>query len=357
MLLFLINFLLAGLVLLAFWILSKDIDWKEALAQLGVQTLLITIMCLCIKNASLSDTEILNGRITAKKSVEVSCRHSYRCNCVNICSTDSQGRQSCHESCQTCYEHDYDVDWMAYTNIDRSIEIDRIDRQGLDEPPRWTSIRAGEPASFHHSYQNYIKADPDSLFQHHMEEEEISKYPNYPNRIYDYYRLDRGVGVKLEHELSELNADIGPAVQANFVLIATNEPITYAKLIQRAWKGAKKNDIVAVVGQNPDGTIKWVEVIGLSYPDFKVKLRNTINDYGRLDTGMLTSVKETILVHFKRRPMSEFEYLKESYKPTKGEWIFSLVVSILMSVGLGWFFHKNDAFGESRYAYRFGRYN
>jgi len=52
MLLFIVNFLLAGVVLLGFWVLSKDICWKEALTQLGVQSVLILMVCLMIKNAN-----------------------------------------------------------------------------------------------------------------------------------------------------------------------------------------------------------------------------------------------------------------------------------------------------------------
>ncbi len=351
MLIFFINFLLAGLVLFAFWVLSKGICWKEALSQLGIQTVFILAMCLLIKNAHLSDTEILNGRIVSKNSAHVSCSHSYQCHCYTSCSGSGKSR-SCTRRCRTCYEHSFDVDWFADTNIKKRVYISRVDRQGLREPSRWSSILMGEPASFEHSYQNYIKADPDSLFQHHMEEEETKKYPKYPGRVYDYYRLNRGLGIHMEREISEVNADIGPAVGANLILVATELPISYAKLLQRAWEGAKKNDIVVVVGVAPDYSIKWTEVIGIAYPDFKVKLRNTVNDHGKLDLMLLPEIKTTIMKDFKRRSMSEFEYLKESYKPTRGEWILSLIVSLLLSAGLGFFFHKNETFGSNKYKWR-----
>ena len=352
MLLFTINFIIAAAILVIFWIISKDITWKEALTQFGVQSLLILAMCSCIKQGRLADSEIVSGRIISKDSAKVHCRHSYQCNCVTVCSGSGKSR-SCHRVCQTCYEHSYDVDWFADTNIDRRIYIDTVNRQGTIEPPRWTSITMGEPASFHHSYENYLKSDPDSLFQYEMSEEEIKKYPKYPERIYDYYRLNRGIGVKIEKELSEVNADIGPAVQANLVMIVTNKPNTYAKSIQRAWSGAKKNDIVAVMGIDNNHNILWAEIVGISYPDFKVKLRNVINNHGRLDTNLLPVIKQAILKDFKRRPMSEFEYLKESYKPTIGEWVFSLVVSLILSIGMGIFFHINDVYPSYSYRRRY----
>ncbi len=255
--------------------------------------------------------------------------------------------------CQTCYEHSYDVDWFADTNIDRRIYINKVDRQGLQEPSRWTSIAMNEPASFTHGYQNYIKADPDSLFQHHMEEEDIKKYPSYPGKVYDYYRINRSVGTfNLEEELAEINADIGPSVGGSLVVVTSEEPNPYPKMIQRAWMGAKKNDIVLVLRVDSNKYIKSSEVVGIAYPDFKVKLRNVVNDHGILDETLLANVKQAILKDFKRRPMSEFEYLKESYKPTVGEWIFSLIVSLIASVGLGIFFHKNEMFGDTRYRWK-----
>ncbi len=187
-----------------------------------------------------------------------------------------------------------------------------------------------------------------------MEEEDIKKYPTYPGNIYDYYRINRSVGTfNLERELSEINADIGPAVGGSLVIVTTEEPNPYPKMIQRAWMGAKKNDIVLVLKVDSNKYIKSAEVVGISYPDFKVKLRNVVNDHGILDQGLLDNVKSTILKDFKRRPMSEFEYLKESYKPTIGEWVFSLIVSLVLSVGLGIFFHKNEIYGNNRNRYRF----
>jgi hypothetical protein len=352
MLLFTINFLLAGVILLVFWIVSKDICWREALTQLGTQTLLILAVCLMIKNSSLSDYEIISGRIVSKDNARVSCRHSYQCRCTRVCSGSGKSR-TCYRVCQTCYEHSYDVDWFADTNIGRRVYINKVDRQGVLEPDRWTKVKIGEPASFTHSYQNYIKADPDSLFQHHMDEKDIKKYPAYPDKVYDYYRINRGVGkFNLEKEISEINADIGPAVGGSLVIVTTEEPNPYPKLIQRAWMGAKKNDIVLVLRVDDSGFIKGSEVVGIAYPDFKVRLRNVVNDHGRLDQELLDSVKQAILKDYKRRPMSEFEYLKESYKPTVGEWIFSLIVSLVTSIGLGIFFHKNEVFGNNR-RYRF----
>lgn len=350
---FLIYFLIAGVILLAFWLISSDICWKEALTQLGIQTLLIFIMCLCIKNSHLSDHEILNGRVTSKNSERISCRHSYQCHCYTSCSGSGKSR-SCHRRCSTCYEHSYDKAWFADDNIGKRTYIDTVNRQGTIEPPRWTRIYTGEPVSHRHGYENYLKADPDSLFKYEAGEIDISKFPKYPDKIYDYYYLDRVItDLKIKESewnraLSEINADIGPAVGANLVLILTDKPNLHAKALQRVWEGAKKNDIVVVIGSDGQN-INWVDVIGLSYPDFKVRMKNSIKDYAKLDIGVLDEIRSTTLANFKRRPISDFEYLKESYKPTLGEWIFGAIISIILSVGMGIFFQKNEVYNTRRF--------
>ena len=350
---FTVYFLIAGLVLLLFWIFSEEVCTKEALLQLTAQSVLIMLMCFLIKNAHLSDKEIINGKITSKDSAKVTCRHTYSCNCSTIC-TGSGNSRSCSRVCQTCREHFYDVDWFADDSTNNRTYISKVDRRGLKEPPRWSRIYIGEPVSHLSSYQNYIKADPDSLFKHESSNLDPNIFPAYPNKVYDYYVVDRLVSYKeigskeWNKLLRELNADIGPTVKANFILVVTDKPSNWSKSLQRFWEGGKKNDIILVVGSVGE-SISWSDVIGLSYPDFKVKLRNRVNEYGKLDKNLLPVIRETILRDFKRRPMSEFEYLKESYKPTLGEWLLGAFISLILSIGLGIFFHMNEFFPRNRF--------
>lgn len=354
MMMFLAYFLVTLLILVIAWVVSKGITWKEAATQLLVQSFFIAALCLGIRNFGLGDHEIINGRIISKHREEVHCRHSYSCPpCWTTCSGSKN--RVCTRHCSTCYEHRFDVDWYAKDNVKRTFDISTIDRQGIKEPPRWTIIYVGEPTSGAHHYENYLKADPESLFHYEMGEEELSKYPTYPDKVYDYYRLNRLVGTKdsdLTKAISEVNADIGPARGANLVVVAlTGKGRDYANKLQRAWLGGKKNDIVLVVGMN-GAIIEWAEVVGISYPDFKVGLRNLVE--GReLAPTLMYEVKSLVMSSFVRRPMSEFQYLKDQYKPTIGEWIFGFIVSILLSSGLAYFFHRNDAFGEEIRKYDF----
>lgn len=346
---FLIYYGITILMMVGAWIaFSKEITLKEFFTNLGIQTIVIAIICFTVYTTGLSDTETLNSSVVSKDRREVSCEHSYSCPpCYTTCSGSGRNK-TCSTHCSTCYEHDYDVDWVVKDSISL-FEIDRIDRQGLNEPPRWTSVYTGEPTSHHHTYDNYLKADPDSLFKQTMSDEEAKKYPDYPGEIYDYYRSNRLVTLvnvdknQWNKRLSEINSEVGPAKQANLVVVlVSGRDNKYAYSLQRAWKGAKKNDVVVVINTSDGATISWTETIGISHADFKVKMRAAVMDYQKFDIGVLEVIKDSILKDFKRKPMKEYEYLKESFKPSAFAFWIGFIICILLNISLTWFAIKED---------------
>jgi hypothetical protein len=341
MLMFGVYFVLTSLVLLGFWLFSKQICWKECLTQFVVQSLVVVLMCFLITLNSLQDREYLTGRMVSKARDQVHCKHSYQCHCR---SSRRGGR-----SCSTCYEHSYDVVWFAETNIPKRIYIQPVDSRGIVQPPNWAKLSVGDPMTLPIQYENYIKADPDSLFASDASSIKKDDFSPYPDKIYADYKLDRFLGdavkskVKANQLLAELNADIGATTKANVIVYATSKPKDYAKQLQRAWEGGKQNDVIVVLGVKKSA-IQWVDVIGLSYPDFKVKLRNVIQDHPTVDAALFSKIRDTILFHYKIREMSEFKYLQESFKPTLLQWILGAIVSLVVSVGLGFFFHHVETF-------------
>jgi hypothetical protein len=163
---------------------------------------LIGIMTAIMMSSNTRDVEVWNGQVTGKYSEKVSCSHSYSCNCYRSCSGSGKNR-SCSTICQTCYEHSYDVSWRVESNIG-TYTISRIDRRGLSKPPRWDRVKIGEPVSDTHTYTNYIKGSPDSLFH---KKKLLKKYqkdlPKYQSKVYDYYRLNRlvNLGVNVDNNL------------------------------------------------------------------------------------------------------------------------------------------------------------
>jgi hypothetical protein len=348
------------------FIVLKTITWREFLAQVGVQLLIAGFSAGVIYSSNTWDTEIWNGYVTGKKKEWVSCSHSYRCRCRSVQSCSGSGKdRSCttHEECDTCYDHANDWDWEVYTSLNETIDIRRIDRRGSNEPPRWTAVQLNEPTSSEHSYTNYIKAAPDTLFRHQGLTNKYRKIlPQYPDQVYDYYRINRLVlvnGARVEDpaawnlKLSEINAKLGHLKQANMVVVLVkNVPDDFYYALEEAWVGGKKNDIVLVVGVDGQLAPKWSAVMAWTTRElFKIQLRDGIMDLPKLTPEAVIGVMgKTVQQAYKRKPMAEFEYLQASITPTTTQWVVSMIFGLMVAFGLIYALHKHDLFqGERRW--------
>jgi hypothetical protein len=343
---------------------SRQICWKEVLCIVGVQILVAGASAgICYYSAT-DDSETWNSRVSKKEKEYTSCSHSYSCRCRQSCSGSGKNR-SCHQVCDTCYEHSNDWNWAVYTAAGEGFDIDRIDRRGSHEPPRWTAVKIGEPTSRVHSYTNYIKAAPDTLFRRDGKYEKYqSLLPQYPQNVYDYHRMNRLIlvnGAKTQDpaywnaDLMELNAKIGSSRQSNvIVVLARNLPPDFFYALEQAWLGGKKNDVILVVGTDTAGKAAWVNVMTWELNElFKVKVRDDLLEKGSLERWDVVNVLEANIVKYhKRKPMADFEYLKSSITPTVTGWVVSMLVGFIISIGLSILFHKNEMFPEYR-GYRY----
>lgn len=351
--------LVAAIPVILPWILRliwpREIAWLE----MGVSILAALIITGAVYGAGMFaqtyDTEVWSGQVTSKEMDRVSCSHSYSCNC----STDSKGNQSC----DTCYEHTWDYDWNVNTDIG-TFTIDRVDRQGTHEPPRWTVVQKGDPVSDTHRFTNYVKAVPDSLFHKNAVAGFSSLVPTYPDRIYDYYRINRALSVGVvvpdlpqwNYEIAMLERKLGPLKQANVIVLFVNTPDrNYMEALEYKWLGGKKNDIVVVIGAPEYPKINWVGV--LSWTDnqlFKVKLRDDVQALGVVDrVKILSAIDTDAIALFKRKEMKDFEYLSHQIEPPTWVLIIALILGIVTSLGTSLYFYRNDPFGKSYGRYRF----
>lgn len=339
--------------LVLYIIFRERITFKEFMCQILVQAAIAGVSSAAIYYSNTTDTQLLHGEVTNKTRDEVSCGHSYECNCRQECS-GSGDQRSCSRVCDTCYEHDYDVEWNVHSNINRSVEIDTIDRQGLEEPPRWTAVIIGEPFSAKVSYENYIKGSPDSLFRR---QGIVEKYKNdlvdYRGGIHDYYRTTRDMtqgqgSAELNEKLQELNKILGPAKEASLALVVVKDkPQEYFYALEEAWLGGKKNEIIPVISIK-DNKIQWVEILGWAKePIFKIKLKD---DILKLETwneeGILNAMESNTIKYYQRKPMKDFEYLKSSIKPSKTQWMISLIIGIICALGISYVCWKEDFFEQ-----------
>lgn len=335
---------------------KKVIMWQEFLGHVGIAVVLAGISTGLMYCSNTHDVEVWGGKVTSKKREKVSCEHDYCCMTCQSCSTDSKGNTTCTDyCCQTCYDHPFDVDWSYWTSDAGHGRIRRLDRQGLKEPPRWTTIEVGEPSSSSHGFTNYIKGSPDSLFNRQgLVERFQSKLPNYPGSVYDYYKIDRlvtvGVGVNNPKRWNELlmeqNGRLGASKQvAMGIVLVSNQPRDYYHALAQHWLGGKKNDAFLVVSVDKQNNIQWVEVMAWSEnKQFQVQARDAILELGSIqepDT-VINAFAGAVNKYFQRKPMADFEYLASSVKPKPWQWVLAAIINILASIGLGLFFHMNE---------------
>lgn len=359
---FLVLLVIPLLIAVASFIWSQEINWKEFLSQVGLQVIIAASSAAIIYFGSTHDTEVWNGVVTAKEQNTVSCSHSYQCN-PHSCNCDSKGN-NCSTCYDTCYEHFNDYDWDVHTSNGELVTIDRIDRQGTMMPPRWKAVKIGEPTSLTHSYTNYVKAAPDSLFRHQgLKEKYLGSIPEYPQNVYDYYRLDRLVlaGVSVPDarawnaDLTKINSELGAHKQVNVIVLLTNKPRDYFYAVEESWIGGKKNDVVLTIGVDQDMKPQWSEVMAWTTDQtFQVKLRDaamsqeTVTREKTVDLLYHTTQK-----HFKRKPMADFEYLAASISPSPLQFVLGTLFGVVSAVGLAWVFHLYDPFGDAQRTTRY----
>jgi hypothetical protein len=359
---FLILLSIPLVIAVAGFILLDGITWKEFLVQVGGQLLIAGVSTFIIYSSNTHDTEIWNGLVTGKARDWVSCSHSYRCHCHDVQSCSGSGKnRSCstHEECDTCYEHPNDWNWNVSNSIGETFTIERVDRRGSFEPPRFTAVKMGEPTSSTHWYTNYIKAAPGTLFRHQGLKGKFLKYiPPYPDRVYDYYRLNRLVlvnGARVDDaeawnaDLALLNGKLGHRKQSNIIVVLARDlPDDFFYALEEAWVGARKNDTVLVI--DTDGQLKpqWAVVMAWTSQElFKIKLRDDIMDLPAVTReATIAALDKDVGQFYKRKPMAEFEYLKASITPTTTQLVVSLIFGLMVAFGLAYLFQKQDVFGD-----------
>lgn len=352
--------IVAGVPLLAAlgaYVFLDGVTWKEFLCIIAAMLVVAGSSAGIVSCANTHDVEAWNGVVSGKERNTVSCSHSYPCNCRQTCTGSGKDR-SCSTTCDTCYEHLWDYDWDVHTSNGETVTIDRVDRQGVHEPPRFTAVRMGEPTTLTHSYTNYIKASPGSLFRHQgLKEKYARSLPEYPGEVYDYYRLDRLVTVGLSvadarqwnRDLARINADLGRPKQVNIVVVLVrNQPQDWYYALEESWIGGKKNDAILVVSVDNEMKPQWAQVMAWTTNElFKIKLRDDIMAETVIDrNAVMTALANNVRVQYVRKPMKDFEYLSSQVTPTTTEWVVTLIIACLIAGGLIFYFQSADPFGD-----------
>jgi hypothetical protein len=359
--------ILLGLIVFVF--MHKSITVTELMIQMLVQAAIAGISVAVIYHQNVDDVQVFNSHVTGKHRQTVPCDHTYSCDCHLVpydCSTtDSKGNResrTCYRNeCDTCYEHSSswsrkspgdDYDWLLTTSMGHNIEIRRVNRRGDEMPPRYDIAQVNDPVAETATYENYIKAAPDTLFQRRGL---VAKFNGqlmpYPSNVYDYHYLDRIVGnykpnnlAEWQFNLSVMNSHLQQR-KANVVLVLLKDkPQDFAYALEQHWVGGKKNDAIVLINTNDGINITWSYVMSWTKNElYKVLLRDHINELGVMELDKLIPlIEKDTLEMFEHRSMKDFEYLMSSITPTTSQWTWSMVIGLVFSIAMSFLFAHPD---------------
>ena len=291
------------------------------------------------------DVEVRNGVVTSKHKETVSCSHSYSCNCTK-------------NGCSTCYEHFNDYDWVVETNIPYDFTIDRVNRQGTQEPPRFTQVKIGDAVSDEFSFTNYVKGAKKSLFNNKNPTPLLlAAVPEYPSTMHDYYHVNRmiGIGVGVPQEwndnLQNLLGKLGPQYQVNAVVVLTTQSEDLDDAVDAKWAGGKKNDVIMVIHVDDATNLNVKSAHVTSWVDhsiFNVELQDTLANMQTWDVDKFLNVLNAQVVkNWERKHMRDFEYLTADIEIHPAIIIITLLLCVLAHAAL--FMHLESRGSHVRY--------
>ncbi len=350
--------------------------------EFGVLIFLVSIVGIfgwfMFRDSQMKSMEFLNGEIAAKDFSDISCRH-----CHTVCdSRDDDGNcTSSHEEC----DHSYDRIWWAETNYNFDgyghIEFPTTDRQGLNQPERWTAVVIGESATSLHPFTSYLKPSGESdSFPIPLDMKELygDLVPVHSTELaYDYYHAIKVQAVGFEtpppgfsmaivnnHEVmtnlvlnsqvEDTNQPIGPEKQGNLQIFYVNAQTIpdnrFADLSLGTWRGGGKNDITIWIGINNWPEISWARVtLGateIGNELFVIQLRDAIRNMETVEnlSEILKVAEAQVFKNFDRKQMAEFADRKPGIHPTSGQLTALYIIVVVISIGGSLYFYSNDPF-------------
>jgi len=348
------------------YVLSCKYSVKELLVQL-VATLVVVSGVILIDNYSqVTDTMHVNGVVSDKQMVQRSCMQTWSTSKDSWCEVhytrtvtktrlarDADGNMKTETYFETQYYPKYPWERKYYVKTTLGdYKIERVDQQGVYEPPFYKNAKRNDPVTSTKSYTNYVKAASDTLFRHSDD-----AYPELKVKmpaIYDYYNIDRVVFTHdvspeflKEHNrrLSEINSAMSN--NANLIVYVTEYPEDFATSLQVKWDGFRLNDVVVVLGlDKPDNMYQYVRVFSWSESssvEVLIKDHFVNKNINSLYEDLQT-VGSIINSNYVEPDPAKFDYLKYDVKLSWFSYILLWVITLIVTPAVTYFFCRNEIF-------------
>jgi len=345
------------LIPLAVWLIVAKTIFKHefTMQEMGIQGGITAVALIALSfagyHSQTRDYMIVNGVVTQLDPRRESCPIGWQDFTDNFCTeyynrtvqrgetctTNSEGRRTCTPNYVTQYNYIYPWEQRYFVRSTlRSFEIDRVDRQGRNTPPRFAQVNVGDPVSDLVAYTNYIQGAAHTLFNQQMEDVPPIAYP----RIYDYYNVRRVIyyGTPSSSEFVEswnrdlaiLNSAIRET-RANVIISVVGGDQSWAEGLAQAWDAHNINDVVVSIGL-ADERISWVDVRSWSSNHLvNVTIRDEIMNLGAIEPERINAIiRQAIENYYEYQPMENFEYLADDIAPPI--WVYILAGVILLIV-------------------------
>lgn len=335
---------------------GNEISKRETVAQIGIGIAIGFIVSALLAYGQLYDNEIITGEITSKQRIEDSYEESYDCNCRSVKSGDSTTTV-----CDTCWRTIYTIDWYLKSTIgDIPIDSESSEWRSVwntPDPVPFTTAKVGTACSIERSYQNYIKASPDSLFnssefRNTSFDESIPAYPS----VYMYYKLQHALTAdaavtsdiqsmftqEVRKRLKRTNVNSHP----NIIFVFTKDiDRNFRYALERKWLGGKKNDLIVVIGTANYPNVSWSEVITLGSTSGNeltaVKIQQAVESTDLDPVATVQNVFDVVAENFDMKSIEDFKYLQDEQEITFWQAILIVLASIVISIIVSILFARN----------------
>lgn len=364
---------------------------KEFGIQLGATLLYVSVIYsfLFYYTTDLQDKEYHNGRVTSFEYYEEwteeitytedECSGSGENETCTSVTKTSEDYHAPYWVYNTSNSEEQDIEKQDYTNASSrfgssKVEISRSDKVSHNDGDKYVVYPTQIiPTSVEHLYTNYVTAAKNNVIHTKVPKEEITqlensgklvKYPEIYLGEYGESKLNRVINTTnavpgalnihdsiTREKLNLISSKIGSYKQVNPIIYITDEDSSFKYALEQYWNKAKKNDVVLILGINKSsGVIEWSDCIAwTNNTDFEVDCKNKFQGLKVNDPSVLNIFEDLIQREYIRKPMKEFEYLKENITL---EWYYQLLIilgNIALTFGISLYTMKNN---ESKYGFR-----